>query len=336
MNLPVARSRRPGRSAASRARHRPARAADLRRDGGPCGAARRRAAGLRPQARRPRRHRRQEQPGLCRDALCDLACRARRRAGQRQAARRRAWLHPRTIRRAGVLCLRRTRRRDRAACAEQSRARSSSSAAPSIEKLFAADPIEVVPRDGNDLAWLFYTSGTTGRPKGAMLTHRVLAAASHAYLSEVDAVAPGDPILHAAPMSHGSGLYIMPHVMRRGVNVVPESGGFEPEEIFQSVSRLAAHFDVRRAHHGQAAGRKSRRLPEREHPHHHLGRRADVCRGRAEGARPLRPAARADLWPRRMPDDDHDPAARGRRRPRSSALAGAAGVRRTAVCAASK
>ena len=65
-----------------------------------------------------------------------------------------------------------------------------------------------------------------------MLTHRVLAAASHAYLSEVDATAPGDPILHAAPMSHGSGLYIMAHVMRRGVNVVPESGGFEPEEIF--------------------------------------------------------------------------------------------------------
>jgi long-chain acyl-CoA synthetase len=100
------------------------------------------------------------------------------------------------------------------------------------ENLFAADPIAIVPRDGGDLAWLFYTSGTTGRPKGAMLTHRVLAAAAEAYASEVDAVTPGDPILHAAPMSHGSGLYIMPHVMRRGVNVVPESGGFEPEEIF--------------------------------------------------------------------------------------------------------
>ena len=88
------------------------------------------------------------------------------------------------------------------------------------------------PRDGDDLAWLFYTSGTTGRPKGAMLTHRVLAAASDAYAAEVDTVSPGDPILHAAPMSHGSGLYMMAHVMRRGVNVVPESGGFEPEEIF--------------------------------------------------------------------------------------------------------
>ncbi len=99
------------------------------------------------------------------------------------------------------------------------------------EKLFATDPVAVVPRGGDDLAWLFYTSGTTGRPKGAMLTHKVLAAASEAYMAEVDTLAPGDPLLHAAPMSHGSGLYMMSYVMRHGVNVVAESGGFEPEEI---------------------------------------------------------------------------------------------------------
>jgi long-chain acyl-CoA synthetase len=99
--------------------------------------------------------------------------------------------------------------------------------------LFAADPIACVARAGDDLAWLFYTSGTTGRPKGAMLTHRVLAVASHAYLAEVDPTAPGEPILHAAPMSHGSGLYMMGNVARCAVNVVPESGGFEPEEIFR-------------------------------------------------------------------------------------------------------
>lgn len=100
------------------------------------------------------------------------------------------------------------------------------------DALFASDAVGVAPCAGDDLGWLFYTSGTTGRPKGAMLTHRVLAAASYAYAMEVDPITPRDAIIHAAPMSHGSGLYIMAHVARLGVQVVPESGGFEPEEIF--------------------------------------------------------------------------------------------------------
>jgi len=99
------------------------------------------------------------------------------------------------------------------------------------EALFTSDPIDSWPCQGDDLAWLFYTSGTTGRPKGAMLTHRALAAASYAYFGEVDPITPGDALLHAAPMSHGSGLYMMAHVARLGVHVIPESSSFDAEEV---------------------------------------------------------------------------------------------------------
>jgi long-chain acyl-CoA synthetase len=66
-----------------------------------------------------------------------------------------------------------------------------------------------------------------------MLTHRVLSWAAHAYAAEVNPIRPGDPILHGAPMSHGSGLYMIPHVARMGVNVIPETGGFDAAEIFR-------------------------------------------------------------------------------------------------------
>jgi long-chain acyl-CoA synthetase len=90
-------------------------------------------------------------------------------------------------------------------------------------------PLEPVAT--RDAAWLFYTSGTTGRPKGVVITHGNLVAMTLAFLADVLPVAPGDAILHPAPLSHGSGLYVVPHVARGAANVVPESGGFHPEEI---------------------------------------------------------------------------------------------------------
>lgn len=111
---------------------------------------------------------------------------------------------------------------------------------------------EPVPRDPNDLAWLFYTSGTTGLPKGVMLTHRNLLTMTLCYYADVDSVRSCDATLYAAPMSHGAGLYGLPHVSAGARHVVPESRGFDPAEILElarrhrELSMFAAPTMVRR------------------------------------------------------------------------------------------
>jgi long-chain acyl-CoA synthetase len=96
---------------------------------------------------------------------------------------------------------------------------------------------EPMARALDDPAWLFYTSGTTGRPKGVVITHGNLAAMTRCFLADVEAIAPGDAILHPAPLSHGSGLYALPHVHSGAVNVIPESGAFEPDEVLDLLAR---------------------------------------------------------------------------------------------------
>jgi long-chain acyl-CoA synthetase len=112
---------------------------------------------------------------------------------------------------------------------------------PAYERLAASSGIELVETAADDVAWLFYTSGTTGRPKGVMITHRNLLALTLNYFADLDTIDEHDSIVHAAPMSHGSGLYLPPHVARAALSVAPESGGFDPEEVHRL---LDAHRGV--------------------------------------------------------------------------------------------
>ncbi|HEX4330794.1 MAG TPA: AMP-binding protein [Usitatibacter sp.] len=110
-----------------------------------------------------------------------------------------------------------------------------------LAALEGAAAIEPVALDSGALAWLFYTSGTTGRPKGAMLSHRNLAQTTYGYFCDVDDVDRSGRLLHAAPLSHGSGLYNFTHLARGAAQVVPESGGFDAAEVLHL---MRAHEDV--------------------------------------------------------------------------------------------
>jgi acyl-CoA synthetase (AMP-forming)/AMP-acid ligase II len=149
---------------------------------------------------------------------------------------------------------------------------SDSGAAPQVivigsqayERLAAGPARTPAPCAPTDVAWLFYTSGTTGRPKGAMLTHRNLVFMTLAYLADIENVWPGDTMLHAAPLSHGAGLYGLAHLLAGGRQVVLP--GFEPQDVLEAfealpnVSMFAAPTMVTRLLQAAGSGVRARGL----------------------------------------------------------------------------
>lgn len=103
--------------------------------------------------------------------------------------------------------------------------------------VLAEEPAEMADVEEDEPAWLFYTSGTTGKPKGATLSHANLAAMIEAYYTDLDAVAPGSVYLHAAPLTHGSGMYLLPATGRGATNVISASGSFSPSGYFGLVDK---------------------------------------------------------------------------------------------------
>ncbi len=89
-----------------------------------------------------------------------------------------------------------------------------------------------------EVAWLFYTSGTTGKPKGAMETHRNLLTMTQQFLLGVvpDAEA-GDVMFHAAPISHGTCSCMLPHLAVGAANAFPLTRAFDAAAILDGFER---------------------------------------------------------------------------------------------------
>ncbi|SEP98525.1 malonate--CoA ligase [Thalassovita taeanensis] len=112
------------------------------------------------------------------------------------------------------------------------------------DDLPAADPgFQPVPRDGSDLAAILYTSGTTGRSKGAMLSHANLASNSET-LRDLWQFTDQDVLIHALPIFHTHGLFVATNVaLLAGASVVflPK---FDPEAILDAMPTATSLMGV--------------------------------------------------------------------------------------------
>jgi malonyl-CoA/methylmalonyl-CoA synthetase len=116
----------------------------------------------------------------------------------------------------------------------------------STAELFADLPAEAAPpvaRQGEDVAAILYTSGTTGKPKGAMLSHRNLRSNGET-LIELWGFTPKDRLIHALPIFHVHGLFVAVHcVLFAGASLdfLPK---FEPAAVMQKMAHASVLMGV--------------------------------------------------------------------------------------------
>ncbi len=107
----------------------------------------------------------------------------------------------------------------------------------------AAEAFATVPREADDLAAILYTSGTTGRSKGAMLTHENLVS-NALTLRDHWRFGPEDVLIHALPIYHTHGLFVATNCVlfaNAGMIFLPK---FDPDAVFAALPRATALMGV--------------------------------------------------------------------------------------------
>ena len=107
----------------------------------------------------------------------------------------------------------------------------------------AGTEFETVPRGPDDLAGILYTSGTTGRSKGAMLTHRNLLSNAEA-LAECWRFTAEDVLLHALPVFHTHGLFVATNIMLRAGGSMIVLPRFDAEAVLRHLPEATAMMGV--------------------------------------------------------------------------------------------
>ncbi len=112
------------------------------------------------------------------------------------------------------------------------------------EAIAAAPPVfETVPRASGDLAAILYTSGTTGRSKGAMLTHENLASNA---LTLIDCwrFTSADKLIHALPVFHTHGLFVAVNVALLSGATMIYMNKFDPDAVIAAMSQATSMMGV--------------------------------------------------------------------------------------------
>ncbi|WP_027929032.1 class I adenylate-forming enzyme family protein [Amycolatopsis thermoflava] len=113
--------------------------------------------------------------------------------------------------------------------------------ADGLPDLIAAAPAAPcdVRRDPDAPLRLAYTGGTTGKPKAVVLTTRSeLAEVANFLVDLLPNLHPGSVMLHAAPITHGSGAFFLPHLVKGAPNVILPK--FSPEAFLDAASKYRA------------------------------------------------------------------------------------------------